>query len=68
MPRRVDPNPALGSGTYATGAVNVGSNGVGGGLVGLNDGLILGALATGRVTGAAGRRLMLEPYWAGWWG
>jgi filamentous hemagglutinin family protein len=39
--------------TCATGAVSVGSDGVGGGLVGQNDGLIFNAFATGTVTGAA---------------
>jgi filamentous hemagglutinin family protein len=40
--------------TCATGAVSVGSNAVGGGLVGWNDGIIISAFATGGVTGAAG--------------
>jgi hypothetical protein len=46
--------PAFGSGTYATGAVHVGSNGNAGGLVGYNEGLIEHAKATGAVTGDAG--------------
>ena len=44
-----DPSPA-----YATGAVRVGSGGIGGGLVGFNDGIIANAYATGAVTGDAG--------------
>ena len=39
---------------YATGNVSVGTSGIAGGLVGGNSGLILGAYATGTVTGAAG--------------
>jgi filamentous hemagglutinin family protein len=46
--------PASGSGTYATGAVSVGSQGIAGGLVGQNDGIITNTLAEGAVTGAAG--------------
>ena len=40
--------------TCASGAVSVGANGTGGGLVGFNNGAIGGAFATGNVTGAAG--------------
>ena len=38
----------------ATGAVHTGSNGLGGGLVGFNSGLIFNGKASGAVTGAAG--------------
>ena len=40
--------------TCASGAVTVGGNGTGGGLVGSNAGIIRNAFATGSVTGAAG--------------
>ena len=50
----VNANPMLGTGTYATGAVHVGSQGVAGGLAGQSDGIIDTALATGAVTGLSG--------------
>ena len=40
--------------TFASGAVSVGSNGVAGGLVGFNSGFVIGAMASGPVTGAPG--------------
>jgi filamentous hemagglutinin family protein len=40
--------------TCATGTVTVGTLGIGGGLVGSNDGIIANTFATGNVTGAAG--------------
>ena len=50
---------ACGAGqTCAAGAVSVGSNATGGGLVGYNDGIIAYAFATGAVTGAAGASVL----------
>lgn len=46
--------PCVAGQTCASGAVSIGSNATGGGLVGSNDGIIADAFATGDVTGAAG--------------